>query len=231
MPSSFIAKGKKIITYVNSPVECFIHFSTCDRTPQSTLKCDKFIPELIPLDCANGLCSLCRLSELKLFECPILNAQTSLIKCNEWYLAPRAGTKLSREQNTQLELGSFKFTLPETLDNLHSFLTSAIKHQVELRWKSHCLKLDATGSDPKTTVVFATDFGTTLDLMAKQTENCSTNHYAVARMLYAIHRWELVEHECEDNNDNFLIKTKRVSKCDRWVSFIDAISKVKKMTT
>ena len=83
-------------------------------------------------------------------------------------------------------------------------------------------------SDPSTTIVFCTDFGATLDLHAKETDNCSQNHHAAVCILYVIYDWRLVEYEMLDDLNNNVSTTKIVSRCDRWISFIDMISKGKK---
>ena len=83
-------------------------------------------------------------------------------------------------------------------------------------------------SDPSTTVVFCTNFGATLYLHAKDTDNCSENHYANAYILHVIYSCISVECDMLDDSNNNITKTQIVSRCGRWISFIDTISKGKK---
>ena len=149
---------KQWLSHLNTPLEKFIYFSCCPRMPHPNLKCEDFIPTFLDWKCANGCCDDCGPDTLGLFDCPILNQQTRIMPCNEWHLAPRPGS------TTQLDLGSFKHTIPIILQKLHSALGEAIKHQANLRWKAHCFRLDCTLSNPTTTLLVATDFGASLDL-------------------------------------------------------------------
>ena len=52
-------------------------------------------------------------------------------------------------------------------------VTLLIRNQAELHWKTHYLKTEENISNPKATMMHAADFGVTLGLMAKETDNCS----------------------------------------------------------
>ena len=91
------------------------------------------------------------------------------------------------------------------------------------------MKLGTAHSNPSTTLLVAADFGPTLDLDAVEKVNCSTNNHAAACATRAIRGWEECEHDEIDNEGSALTKKKIVSKCDRWVGFVGAMSKGKKM--
>ena len=83
-------------------------------------------------------------------------------------------------------------------------------------------------SDP-TTIPFSSDFGATLDLMAKEADDHSVNDHAAVCIACATCGWKDVEHDAIDpDNNQSLTKTKRISKVDRWIAFINTLSKGKK---
>lgn len=214
--------NKQWTSCLNASIEKFTHFSTCPKVPHPSLVCEDCMPSFIPWDCANSKCQSCGPDRLELLSCPIFNNESSPIPTNEWHLAPQPGDK------TQLELDSFKCALPAVIAKPHSSLSKAINHQAHLRWKLHCLKLDSEQSNPNNTLVFCADFGATLDLSAAETDNCSVANHAAVCAFYFLHDWEDVSHDEINDDKEMLTKTKRVSECDRWISFISTQSKGKK---
>ena len=215
-------QSQQWLEQLNIPLEKFIYFACCQRVPHPSLKCEDYTPSFIQWDCANGICSKCGPNSLDLSSCPVLNDHPNLIKCNEWHLAPRPGS------TTQLELGSFEYPLHIIIDKLHAALSDAIYHQANLRWKSHAFELDCTLSDPTTTLLVATDFGASLDLQAIEKDNCATDNHAAVCIMYVLKDWKSVEYNENSNDGIVLTKKKIISNCDRWIGFIDTLSKGKK---
>ena len=77
-------------------------------------------------------------------------------------------------------------------------------------------------------MVFAADFGATLDLMAKETDNCSQNNHAAVCFTCVMCNWLEIEYDEHDQNNNMLANKKTMSTCDRWIAFIDTLEKGKK---
>ena len=77
-------------------------------------------------------------------------------------------------------------------------------------------------------MVFYSDFGATLNLIAKQTDNCSVNNYATVYIICIAHNWRDAKYDEYNNNNNKLTKIARVSQWNRWVLFIGTLSKGKK---
>ena len=206
----------------------FVHFCCCLRFEHPSLKCNGIVPKFLQWKCANDQCANCGSDSVDILLCPILNDHSCRTNCNEWHHAPRPAVSSSGAQTTQLELGSFRHTIHETLTKIHAHLPIVIQHQAELRQKHYSLKLEASHSDP-TTIVFCSNFGATLDLMAKETDDFSVDDHATARILRAACGQKDVEHGAIDHDNNqSLAKTKRISQVDRWIAFVDTLSKGKK---
>ena len=65
-------------------------------------------------------------------------------------------------------------------------------------------KIDCEESDEGTTVIL-TDFSASLDLRARQTDNCSVSNYAVLDIFYLLHNIRKVR--LENNIDTYICDT------------------------
>ena len=82
-----------------------------DRVNYPLLICNNMIPKFLPQNYANGQCPKCGPLTIDLLSCPVLNSHKQLINYNKQYHAPQSGINSSGAQNTQLELGSFRYTI------------------------------------------------------------------------------------------------------------------------
>ena len=87
--------------------------------------------------------------------------------------------------------------------------------------------MDVNLSNPTTTMVFSSDFGAALDLIAKETDNCSQNNRAAVCIAHVTHNCRNIECDEHDQNNNALATKKPISKCDRWIGFIGTLEKGK----
>ena len=76
-------------------------------------------------------------------------------------------------------------------------------------------------------MVIATDFGATLDSRTMEKDNCSVNNHAAFCVMHSLHDWKDIKHEIIERNGNMLSK-KNISKCGRWINFVDTSSRGKK---
>ena len=87
-------------------------------------------------------------------------------------------------------------------------------------------------SDPSTTRVISTDFGATLSLYPLETDNCHENRHVVVDIFVVHYDWRKVtinnDLETWNGKEEDLYDERIVSTCDKWVFFMDTLSKGKK---
>jgi hypothetical protein len=176
----------------------------CPKEAHPKLVCgvgsSAYTPSFIKWECAFGTCINCGIeTKMRFSECNILKNCDSEVNVMEWVLAPRQGVDKKGRQNTQLELGMRKQKVSEVVSKFKHQLVQTIKHMCEHKWKSHCLKLDMTMSNPLTSRVFCTDFGATLDLSAIEKDNSSVNSHAVVCIFFVLYEWREVKINMSDN--------------------------------
>ena len=76
-------------------------------------------------------------------------------------------------------------------------------------------------------VIYA-DFGASLDLQAREKDNCATNHHAVICITCCLHGWKEVSYDRLSKDGNMLTEKCAVSECDRWIVFADSMTRGKK---
>ena len=210
--------------------ETFIESCCCAKVPHPHLECgagsSKRIPKFIPWDCIYGRCNNCGINKKhKLDQCDVIKSNSTNINLLEWKDVPRQGKKKNGEPNTQLELSHTMLPVNEVFEKMINHFEVCRQHVGEKEWKSHVKKIDSIMSHPDKTRVICTDFGATLDLRAKETDNSSVDNHAVVCIFFVLTEWRTVEFlNTKTNTTDETI----VNNCDKWIVFGDTLSRGKK---
>ena len=92
----------------------------------------------------------------------------------------------------------------DVVNHLHECLEEGRKDLVLGQWVNHVRKIDLTESYLNVSVML-TDFSATLDLRARQTDDCSVNNDAVLDMFYVMNNF--IEVSMNNNEKTHLYDT------------------------
>ena len=185
----FHSKCKIFEKMCNSRPEELIELTLCNRVAQPCLACENKIPKLHHPNCVNAVC--CNCSNVNVSSCPMHSQCAEKAKCILWQEAERAGGK------TQLEPVENHLPINKIVCELEDCAKTARRNYVLGKWSNHVRKIDLTESDESTTVTLA-DFSASLDLKARQTDNCSVNNHVVLGMFYLLNNFRKIR--LDDNN-------------------------------
>ena len=108
--------------------------------------------------CVNGKCNECGVNKkLGLIRCPIWNNYTLQTNVLEWVEAPRQGFP-NGKQNTQLEVVTCCYQVPEVLQKMIDALNVCYTHQESYEWKGWMQKVDMVMINADKHRVICTDF-------------------------------------------------------------------------
>ena len=160
----FHAKHRNFEKMLNGRPEDLLKLTLCQRIEQPDLKCRCDIPKLYHPNCVIKPCTNCT-SILPIFDCKIYSEHAEKFKSILWQEAEMAGAK------TQLEPVENHLPFNETSKHLVTCVEDSRKIYVLGQWSDHMIKIDSHESDQNATIML-TDFSASLDLHARQTDNC-----------------------------------------------------------
>jgi len=193
------------------------------KEPMLRARADGRIPEMIPWRCTHPEgdeeCSSCGVEgKFGLFtKCPVLNSCETILKVRVWEEAERSGDQ------KQLELTEKMMTVCEALAQFVEKLTIARKHHQEAKWLSTVKYLDIRTLLRNQLLIF-TDFSASLNLVAGETDNCSTARHGVLCIFVVLHSRRTVTVV----NKSGTSVAHDVYDCDVWHFFGDDIGRGKK---
>lgn len=137
-------------------------------------------PKHIPWRCTHGTCVDCGVDKLlRVTDCKAYSDCAMEVHVLEWKLAPRAGTNAKGEQNTQIELTESMVPLNTVMQRFSNQLRLCRTHHNEMEWLRNARKVDIDTFKGNELLVVFTDFASTMDLRAAETDNCSQDAHAV----------------------------------------------------
>ena len=166
----FHTKHKEFEKLHSQRPEEILKLTLCARQLQPHLMCSDKIPKIHHPNCVTDACANC--NTISINQCPTHSTCIEETKCMLWQEAARAGGK------TQLEPVENYLATKDIITKLEKAIEVGRKTYVLSQWNDHMRKIDCEESNKDTTVIL-TDFSPSLDLRARQTDNCSVNNHAV----------------------------------------------------